>query len=77
MTTGFKIPLRPLVGALLALSVPAALAGEITLFEHRDFFVAVHAFDLEHGLRVDFADLAGGDARHHAPPRRSWPASAT
>lgn len=32
-----KKPLRALAGAILALSAPIALAGEITLFEHRDF----------------------------------------
>ena len=37
MTTDSKRPLRALVGTLLALAVPVALAGEITLFEHRDF----------------------------------------
>lgn len=60
MTTGFKIPLRPLVGALLALSVPAALAGEITLFEHRDF--RGDSFTLHRGAanldRIGFNDSA-------------------
>jgi hypothetical protein len=36
MSTERKTFLSALVGALLALSVPAALAGEITLYEHRD-----------------------------------------
>jgi len=36
MSTERKMFLSALVGALLALSVPAALAGEITLYEHRD-----------------------------------------
>jgi hypothetical protein len=37
MSTERKTFLGALVGALLALSVPVALAGEITLYEHRDF----------------------------------------
>ena len=32
-----KRPLRALAGAAIALTAPIALAGEITLFEHRDF----------------------------------------
>jgi hypothetical protein len=35
MSTERKTFLSALVGALLALSVPAALAGEITLYQHR------------------------------------------
>ena len=37
MSTQRKQLLGALAGALLALSVPVALAGEITLYEHRDF----------------------------------------
>ncbi|HEV8553607.1 MAG TPA: beta/gamma crystallin-related protein [Casimicrobiaceae bacterium] len=37
MSTQRKQLLGALAGALLAVSVPVALAGEITLYEHRDF----------------------------------------
>jgi hypothetical protein len=37
MSTQRKQLLGALAGALLAMSVPVALAGEITLYEHRDF----------------------------------------
>ena len=37
MSTERKTVLSAFVGALLAISIPAALAGEITLYEHRDF----------------------------------------
>jgi len=37
MSTERKTLLSAFVGALLALSAPVALAGEITLYEHRDF----------------------------------------
>ena len=37
MSTQRKQVLGALAGALLAVSVPVALAGEITLYEHRDF----------------------------------------
>jgi hypothetical protein len=37
MSTQRKQLLGALAGALLAISVPVALAGEITLYEHRDF----------------------------------------
>ena len=37
MSTERKTVLSAFVGALLAIAIPAALAGEITLYEHRDF----------------------------------------
>ena len=60
MRTELNVPWRALVGAALALIASSALAGEITLYQHRDFngstlTVSRAAPDLE---RTGFNDTA-------------------